>query len=96
MLLGWPHCRGAALGMGSRENEQNSSVLLVNSDRQSWFLTSKEIWGAEFCRVLWESQSQSLSEVHSIFSRDNSKGSACFLFQPALACGLSFTFTEAP
>lgn len=57
-----PTSRGAALGMGSRGNEQNQLCALGEfGERQNWFLTSKLTWGAEYCRILWESQSQSLS-----------------------------------
>lgn len=39
-----------------------SSMLSVDSERgTNWFLTPTEIWGAEYCGVLWESQCQSLS-----------------------------------
>lgn len=65
--VGWPHFRGVQhWGWKAEGTNKLSSVLSVNSEPgRNWLLTSKGIWGAEYCGILWESQSQSLSLKHT-------------------------------
>lgn len=53
-----PRQGSAALGMETERINKISSVLSVNLKRsKSWFLTSKEIWGAGYCRIPWDPNS---------------------------------------